>query len=71
MLPDFTDTSTKHTLDGFSILLAAGAVADILPAIAALLSIIWLLISIYQSELVQSYLPQRFRLARYRDEYQD
>lgn len=49
MTPEHTDT-VKHWIDGASIVVAWGALVNLLPSIAALLSIVWLCIQISQSE---------------------
>jgi hypothetical protein len=48
MTPEHADT-IKHATDGLSFIIALGALVDLLPSIAALLSIVWLLIQISQS----------------------
>jgi uncharacterized paraquat-inducible protein A len=47
MTLDAIPDGAKHTLDALAALAAVGAVASILPPIAALLSIIWLTLQIY------------------------
>jgi len=46
--------STKHTVDGGAALIAIGTLAQILPSIAALLTILWLAIRIWESDTVRS-----------------
>jgi len=46
----------KHVVDALSILTVLGTLVEILPAIAALLSIIWSLLRIYESKTVQRWL---------------
>ena len=48
--------STKHVLDTASIATAVGTVMQILPAIAALFTIVWTLIRIYETKTVQKLL---------------
>ena len=48
--------STKHVLDTASIATAVGTVMQILPAIAALFTIIWTTIRIYETKTVQKLL---------------
>ena len=43
----------KHVGDAVSVGVAVGTVAQILPAIAALLTIVWMAIRIYESDTVQ------------------
>ena len=47
---------TKHVVDALSILTVLGTLVEILPAIAALLSIVWSLLRIYESKTVQRWL---------------
>lgn len=48
MTPETAD-SIRHAGDALSVVIVLGALVDLLPSIAALLSIIWLLIQISQS----------------------
>ena len=50
------DENTKHLLDTASIATVVGTLAGILPAIAALFTIIWTSIRIYESNTVQKLL---------------
>jgi hypothetical protein len=50
---------TKHVLDGLSVITVLGALMDILPAIAALFTIVWTGIRIYETETVQKLLRKR------------
>ena len=47
------DENTKHLVDSASIATVVGTLAGILPAIAALFTIIWTSIRIYESDTVQ------------------
>jgi hypothetical protein len=47
------DENTKHLIDSASIATVVGTLAGILPAIAAIFTIIWTSIRIYESETVQ------------------
>ena len=47
---------TKHVVDALSILTVLGTLVELLPAIAAILSIVWSLIRIYESKTVQRWL---------------
>jgi hypothetical protein len=47
---------TKHIIDATSILTVFGTLAQVLPPIAALLTIIWTLIRIYESTTVQKWI---------------
>jgi hypothetical protein len=48
--------STKHIMDGLSVVTVIGTLAGILPAVAALLTIVWTVIRIYETETVQGFL---------------
>jgi len=48
--------ATKHVLDGASIATAVGTLMQILPSIAALFTIIWTCIRIYETKTVQKLL---------------
>jgi len=53
---DHVSEPAKHVVDALSILTVLGTLMDYLPAVAALLSIIWSLIRIYESKTVQRWL---------------
>jgi len=53
------DESTKHAVDAASVFTAVGSVLAWLPAIAALFTIIWTGIRIYETKTVQAWLKQR------------
>jgi hypothetical protein len=48
--------STKHVIDTASIATAVGTMMQVLPAIAALFTIIWTCIRIYETKTVQKLL---------------
>lgn len=48
----------KHTVDGIAGVVTVGALVSLLPQISAILSIIWLLIRIYETKTVQRYLDK-------------
>ena len=48
--------ATKHVIDGASIVTAVGTMMQVLPAIAALFTIIWTTIRIYETKTVQKLL---------------
>ena len=48
--------ATKHVLDGASIATAVGTLTQVLPAIAALFTIVWTLIRIYETKTIQKLL---------------
>jgi hypothetical protein len=47
---------TKQVLDSVSIVTVVGTLADILPAIAALFTIVWTAVRIYETNTVQKLL---------------
>jgi hypothetical protein len=49
----------KHIVDALSILTVLGTLMDILPSIAAILSIVWSLLRIYESKTVQGWLGKK------------
>jgi hypothetical protein len=48
--------STKHVLDGASIVTAVGTVMQVLPSIAAVFTIVWTAIRIYETKTIQKLL---------------
>lgn len=48
----------KHVTDGLSIITVLGTLAQILPALAALFSIVWSCFRIYETKTVQSWLKK-------------
>ena len=53
------DESTKTLVDTASVATVLGTLAGILPAIAALFTIVWTAIRIYESKTVQDFLKRR------------
>ena len=53
------DESFKHILDGLSIVTVIGTLADMLPSIAALFTIIWTGIRIWETDTVQRILKRK------------
>jgi hypothetical protein len=49
----------KHVVDALSILTVLGTLVEILPAVAALLSIIWSVLRIYESKTIQRWLGKK------------
>ena len=47
------DEASKHIMDVFSIATVLGTLADMLPSIAALFTIIWTGIRIYETKTIQ------------------
>ena len=53
-----TTETTKHAVDALSIATVVGTLADILPALAAIFSIVWSCFRIYETKTVQSWLKK-------------
>ena len=53
------DEATKHIIDFASIATVLGTLADMLPAIAALFTIVWTAIRIYETKTVQGWLGKK------------
>jgi hypothetical protein len=53
------DEATKHVIDGLSLVTVLGTLVDILPAIAALFTIAWTAIRIYETNTVQKLLGKK------------
>jgi hypothetical protein len=50
------DEATKHIIDFASIATVLGTLADMLPAIAAIFTIVWTTILIYETKTVQKWI---------------
>ena len=50
------DEANKHIIDFASIVTVLGTLADMLPAIAAIFTIVWTAIRIYETKTVQGWL---------------
>ena len=57
------DESTKHAVDAASVFTAVGSILSWLPAVAALFTIIWTGIRIYETNTVQTWLVRRRNMA--------
>ena len=57
------DESTKHAVDAASVFTAVGSILAWLPAIAALFTIVWTGIRIYETKTVQNWLVRRRNMA--------
>lgn len=53
--------SIKHITDGLSIITVLGTLAQFLPAVAALFSIVWTGFRIYETKTVQSWLGKEVK----------
>lgn len=51
--------ASKQVLDGLSVMTAIGALVNMLPSIAALFTIVWTALRIYESSTVQGWLARR------------
>jgi hypothetical protein len=58
-MKEHLNEGTKHVLDGLSLITVLGTLMNWLPAVAALLSIIWTLLRIYESKTVQKLLGKK------------
>jgi len=60
-MKEHLNESTKHVLDGLSLVTVLGTLIDWLPAVAALLSIIWTSLRIYETKTVQGWIDRAKR----------
>lgn len=51
--------TTKHAIDALSFVTVLGTIVNILPAVAAIFTIIWTAIRIYETETVQGWLGKK------------
>ena len=49
----------KHMIDGASILTVIGTLVEFLPAVSAILSIVWVAIRIYETDTVKKLLSRK------------
>ena len=56
---DHLDNTQKNIMDFTSISVVLGSLAQLLPAIAAVLSIVWTAIRIYETETAQRWITKR------------
>jgi hypothetical protein len=59
MSQEMATESTKHVIDSISVLTVVGTLADILPPIAALVTIVWTGIRIFETETVKAMLKRK------------
>lgn len=52
-MTEHNQETLKHMIDGASILTVIGTLVEFLPAVSAILSIVWVAIRIYETETVQ------------------
>ena len=53
------DEASKHIIDFASVLTVLGTLADMLPAIAAVFTIVWTAIRIYETKTVQGWMGKK------------
>ena len=58
-MKDHLNESTKHVIDGLSLVTVLGALVDLLPAVAALFTILWTGIRIYETDTIQGLLGKK------------
>ena len=58
-MKDHLNDSAKHVLDGLSLVTVLGALVELLPAVAALFTIIWTGIRIYETATIQKLLGKQ------------
>jgi hypothetical protein len=58
-MKDHLNEGTKHVLDGLSLVTVLGTLMDWLPAVAALFTIIWTGIRIYETDTIQGLLGKK------------
>lgn len=58
MATEHTTEGIKHVTDAISVVTVIGTLAQILPAIAALFTIVWTGFRIYETETVQKWLKK-------------
>jgi hypothetical protein len=60
-MKEHLNEGTKHVLDGLSLVTVLGTLIDWLPAVAALLSIVWTSLRIYETKTVQGWIARAKR----------
>ena len=53
------DEGVKHVVDGLSLVTVLGTLVDMLPSIAALFTIVWTAIRIYETDTIQKLLGKK------------
>ena len=53
------DEGAKYVIDGLSLVTVLGTLVDILPAVAAVFTIVWTAIRIYETDTVQRWLGKK------------
>jgi hypothetical protein len=54
-----TQETTKHVVDALSIMTVVGTLVEMLPSIAAIFTIVWTVIRIWETETVQNLLGRK------------
>ena len=58
-MKDHLNESTKHVIDGLSLVTVLGALVELLPAVAAIFTIVWTAIRIYETDTIQGLLGKK------------
>ena len=58
-MTEHNQETVKHMIDGASILTVIGTLVEFLPAVSAILSIVWVAIRIYETETVKKLLNRK------------
>jgi hypothetical protein len=58
------DEGIKHIVDGLSLVTVLGTLVDILPAVAAVFTIVWTAIRIYETDTVQGWLGRNNAISK-------
>jgi hypothetical protein len=53
------DEATKHVIDALSFVTVLGTIVNMLPAVAAIFTIIWTAIRIYETDTVQRWMGKK------------
>ena len=53
---DYLDEASKHIIDAVSLVTVIGTLIDMLPSVAAVFTIVWTAIRIYETKTVQGWL---------------
>jgi hypothetical protein len=58
-MSEATSETVKHAVDALSIVTVVGTLVDMLPSIAAVFTIVWTVIRIYETDTVQGWLGKK------------
>ena len=56
---EYLDEASKHVIDALSLITVIGTLVDMLPSIAAVFTILWTAIRIYETKTVQGWLGKK------------